>query len=368
MSTLTERRIAALKAEASDRVMHDRVVPGLYLRLSPRGHRSWGVMIRLRGQRRRLKLGNWPALGLSEARRIALDLLRRTGQGFGSLRPEAPTVLTFQELASRFISDHCRPRNRTWREQARTLGSLGLDWGLDRREVASITRREVAERLRSLTTEGARRVRANRLHALLRKMTRWGLSEGLLEIDPLLGLGKPYPEPAARERVLDDDELKAIWAATKQPKRAHSTVRLLILLGQRRGEVERMAAGEIEGALWRLPASRTKSKRAHTVPLSEAVIAQLERCWPGPITSKQKSAIDEASGVHGWRLHDLRRTVRTGLARLGVDFETRHRVQNHVSPLGRMEAIYQRHDHLPQITAALNLWQAHLLEQVGPSK
>lgn len=359
MTTLTERRIAALKAEPADRFMPDRTVPGLYLRLSPKGHRSWGVLIRLRGQRRRVKLGNWPALSLADARRRALDLLRQAEAGGD---PLGQAAIAFEGLASKFINSHCKPRNRTWREQARTLAIIGHDWKLDGREVASITRREVAERLRSLTIDGARQVRANRLHALLRKMTRWGLSEGLLEADPLLGLGKPYPEPAARERVLSDDELAAIWAATERPTGAHSTVRLLILLGQRKGEVVGMSTSEIEGSLWRLPASRAKSKRAHVVPLSSLSLAQLAFCWPGPVTSQQKAALDKASGVHDWRLHDLRRTVRTGLARLGVDFETRHKVQNHLSPLGRMEAIYQRHDHLPKITAALELWTTHLIE------
>ena len=167
-------------------------------------------------------------------------------------------------------------------------------------------------------------------------------------------------------------------------------VRLLMLTGQRREEVAGMTWAELSEdlATWTIPATRTKNGTPHLVPLSQPASkilqalrsdgpgdvqgahqrAKLALAFPGergtPFSgwSKAKSALDTASGVSGWWLHDLRRTLATGLQRLGVRLEVTEAVLNHLSgSRAGVVGIYQRHDWAEEKRAALDAWSAHLL-------
>ena len=194
-----------------------------------------------------------------------------------------------------------------------------------------------------------------------------------------------------RDRVLSDEEAGAIWrAACEAPYPFGAIVHLLMLTGQRRDEVAGMTWAELSEdlATWTIPAARTKNGIPHLVPLSgparellRALLpdgqgdvedahrrAKLALVFPGergtPFSgwSKAKSAVDTASGVSGWWLHDLRRTLATGLQRLGVRLEVPEAVLNHLSgSRAGVVGIYQRHDWAEEKRAALDAWSAHLL-------
>jgi integrase len=206
---------------------------------------------------------------------------------------------------------------------------------------------------------------------------------------------------AKRERVLSDTEIAEIWRAAGDAASPYGTIiRLLILTGQRRGEVAGMTWGEIseELATWTLPGVRTKNGEPHTVPLS-ARARDIVRTFlpdgmdrpasggivlPGALGtpfagwSKAKQALDtaiidaraKAAGAAGtipsplipWNVHDLRRTVATGLQRLGVRLEVTEAVLNHISgSRGGIAGVYQRHDWAAEKRAALDSWAAHVL-------
>jgi integrase len=194
-----------------------------------------------------------------------------------------------------------------------------------------------------------------------------------------------------RDRVLSDEEAAAIWraaGAAAQPFGA--IVRLLMLTGQRREEVAGMTWAEVseDFATWTIPATRTKNGIPHLVPLSQparellhalasdgpadvqaasrranrSLVFPGERGTPFGGWSKAKSALDRASGVSGWWLHDLRRTLATGLQRLGVRLEVTEAVLNHLSgSRAGIVGIYQRHDWAAEKRSALDRWSAHLL-------
>ena len=194
-----------------------------------------------------------------------------------------------------------------------------------------------------------------------------------------------------RDRVLSDEEAAAIWrAAGEAPLPYGAIVRLLMLTGQRREEVAGMTWAELSEdlATWTIPATRTKNGIPHLVPLSQparellhalpsdrpgdvqgahqraklALVFPGERGTPFSGWSKAKSALDTASGVSGWWLHDLRRTLATGLQRLGVRLEVTEAVLNHLSgSRAGVVGIYQRHDWAEEKRAALDAWSAHLL-------
>jgi integrase len=204
-----------------------------------------------------------------------------------------------------------------------------------------------------------------------------------------------------RERVLSDQEIAEIWRAAGEAAWPYGAiVRLLILTGQRRGEVAGMTWREISEDLgtWTLPGDRTKNGAAHTVPLGREVRELLraalpekadrhasgELVLPGAIGtpfegwSKAKCALDKAitdgrvkaSAAAGtspvplvpWSLHDLRRTVATGLQRLGVRLEVTEAVLNHISgSRGGIAGVYQRHDWAAEKRAALDAWATHVV-------
>jgi integrase len=163
-------------------------------------------------------------------------------------------------------------------------------------------------------------------------------------------------------------------------------VRLLICTGCRVDEAAGIAVGEFDSAtgVWRLPAARAKNDRPHTMPVPPALMAELVTLIPdgdhkrlagyrllgrtrgGALSgfSKIKRSLDAASGVSGWRFHDLRRVVRSKLAALGVAPDIAERCLNHVSAIGTLAAVYDRHNYETEVLSALRRWQRHLAELV----
>ena len=206
----------------------------------------------------------------------------------------------------------------------------------------------------------------------------WAIGKDLLVENPFAGL--KLVAVASRERVLSDEELVAIWGATKGPGVYNAIVRTLILTGQRRAEVAGMTWREIAPDLstWTIPANRTKNRTAHIVPLSpqaqtiiksthrtskddepEFVFRGLAGAFNGFSTAK--TALDEGSRVADWRLHDLRRSMATGLQKLGVRLEVTEAVLNHVSgSRAGIVGVYQRHEWADEKRAALNAWGEHI--------
>jgi integrase len=196
------------------------------------------------------------------------------------------------------------------------------------------------------------------------------MKRGKLTSSPFVNL--PLAKITRRERVLADEELTAVWQATAGPGSFNNIVRMLVLTGQREGEVAGLAWSELSADLsaWTLPGSRTKNGVEHILPLSpqaQAIIRDAPRyknalIFPGRDGAfngwaRAKARLDEASGVKGWRLHDLRRTVATNLQKLGVRLEVTESVLNHISgSRSGIVGIYQRHDWADEKKAALAAW------------
>jgi integrase len=173
---------------------------------------------------------------------------------------------------------------------------------------------------------------------------------------------------------LTAEELIALWRAIeKLPELPRAYFRVVLLTGARRNEVRCMAWSELDldAGLWRLPAERNKSARAFEVPLSAPVVETLRmlpRLGPMVFALDGKRPMDvhklidrvrSDAGLFDVRLHDLRRTLRTGLAELGVTFEVAERVLNHAMP--GLQAVYNRHSYAAEKRAALALWAEHVL-------
>lgn len=364
----------------------DTIVPGLGVRIGGR-RKTFVAMVRARGRLRRVTLGVHPGLGVSEARTKARLLIEQAHNGVDPVearqaREQHQEVQRRNTVASAvedYITRYAQPRQRSWITTKRRL-EIYLVAPLGDRPVTSIERVDIVHAIDSILAKGYL-IGANRTLANIKTFFRWCVERGLVEKSPADLVRAPALE-VSRDRVLSDDELRAVWKATLAYAGPYGRiVRLLLLTAQRREEVTGMHWSEVSfrSKSWTLPSARTKAGRLHVVPLSDAVLlAVCATRRVGPLVfasqadlmgtrtfsawTQAKQRLDAASGVSDWRLHDLRRTSATGMASLGVSPPVIERVLNHsTSSAGPLAAIYQRYDYAREKREALDLWAAHVL-------
>jgi len=271
-------------------------------------------------------------------------------------------------LLETFISQRLS-QNRSGGEIARLLRrEIGKVW--TGKSIHEISKRDIVQVISAIEQRGAR-IAANKTLKSIKTFLRWCVGRALLDQSPAEGVPLPAKE-VARDRVLDDQELaQVILAARKIGGPYGSIVELLALTGQRREEVASLQWEELDLAqkIWTVPKSRTKNAKEHIVHLSEQSMVLLKRaCQFGPYVfsvlgtkpfqefSRAKRQLDQLSGVTGWRLHDLRRTCVSGMARLGIAPHVADKILNHqAGTISGVAAVYQRHEFLAERRAALDL-------------
>lgn len=241
------------------------------------------------------------------------------------------------------------------------------------KSIHDIKKRNVIELISTISQRNSHA--GHRLLKTLKTFFRWCVSRAVTEASPAEGLSSGY-HGTSRDRVLTDNELAAIIvAARKTPWPYGGIVEFLALTGQRREEVVRADPREIDAQArtWTIPRERTKNGKTHIVHLSEpawlVISGHLAGKYVFPTStghhfqaySKSKEALDDLSGISGWRLHDLRRTVVSGMARLGIPPHVADKILNHQSgTISGVAAVYQRHDFLAERKDALDRWGAHV--------
>lgn len=378
---LTAASIDRIKPPASGQVEYfDKGFPGLALRVSYGGGKSFVYFYRIGGKLRRMTLGTYPAISLAQAR----DAWRKARQDVAAGRDPAK-VLKRESSGTNFESvvqdwlKRDQAKNKTVRDVERIIAREILPtWG--HRAVSEITRRDVRDLIDGIVDRGAP-IMAIRVHAYVHRFFRWCVGRDIVEVNPATDLPKPAAAPA-RDRVLSDEELAAVWnAAGKIGWPFGDSIRLLILTGARRNEIGQLKWSEIKGDAISLDGARTKNAEPHAIPLSNAAaivlqrvprIANSERIFTtnGKTSisgwSRAKVNLDALAGVKDWRIHDLRRTVATGLQKLGVTLQTIEAVLGHTSgSRSGVVGTYQRHSFDKEKAAALEAWGAHVMALVG---
>ncbi len=388
---LTDTGIANLNPPAAGRLeIWDAIVPGLGLRVGAR-RKTFVVMARAEGRLRRVSLGVFPGMGVAKARRKAREIIEQAQNGIDPVeaRREAKVAKTQQRAntisatVEEYIERYAKPRQRSWLQTKRRLEIYLVD-ELGDTPVSSLTRADIVRVLDSVLEKGFA-TGANRTLANIKTYLRWCAERGLIERSPADLLRPPSPE-VSRDRVLTDKELAAVWHASLSAGYPYGDiVRLLVLTGQRREEVGGMGWDELSlnGKAWTIGSDRNKGGRLHVVPLTRpalAILRDIEQVGPlvfpsradvmGETSfsgwSKAKRRLDKSSGVTNWRLHDLRRTAATGMARLGAAPFVVERVLNHAtSAAGPLAAVYQRYDYAKEKEEALRLWSDEVLRVVS---
>ena len=384
---LTTRTIETVKSDETRREIPDAHMPGLYLVVQPSGAKSWAVRYRSAGQPRKHTLGSYPAIDLKSARSLASSALRAVSEGRDPAREKAMerTIVpnTVEAVMNRFIELHCRRANRPRTiEGTQQLLDLHVLPRWRRRLIRDITRRDVLDLLDAIVESG-RPVAANRVLSAIRKLFNWAIERDIIPASPCAGVKKPTPEKS-RDRVLTDSELREVWISAGHIRGPFGAlVHLLILTGQRRDEVARIEWSEVnlKAGLWTLPKHRSKNGESHDIPLSHPAIAILQALprigdrlvlttdgeTPSSNYAKNKKRLDALlpPDMSAWWLHDIRRTVASGLAKLGINLPVIEKVLNHASgSFAGIVAVYQRHDFADEKRRALDAWGAFVSDLV----
>jgi integrase len=374
----------------------DAACPGLYLLVEPTGARSWALRYRRPSDRKTAKLTLGKAtedgLTLAAARHAAAAARLRLERGEDpsgrrQVKTAAPAYRyeigdSVAAWVGSFLELHARRKNRASTvEAAERIFNLVLTaWR--GRSIDSIRRGDVIELIERIAAD--RPCLANRTLSVLSKFFNWLKSRDRLAVSPADGVARPHQEKA-RQRILTDAELKALWIACEGDGPFGQALRLLALTGARRNEVTELVWSEIDKSrgVWTLPPARAKNHREHVITLSSQAMAIIESMprfagcpfifsadGRAPVVgwTKAKKRISAKAGIveKSWRLHDLRRTCASGMQKLGVSVPVIEKCLNHVSGTFRgIVGTYQQHGYADEIAIALQKWGDHVERLVG---
>jgi integrase len=392
---LTKPLIDGLSPGEQDQIYWDSEQPRLHLKVTPAGKKVFFLYYRVLGaakQQRRYKIGDYGAITLHQARERAKSLLGMIADGKDPAADRKQARRRFNselvaDLVAEFFSKHVA-QNRSAAETERIFNT-DIVPRLGNRSIHSLKKHDVIAVLEAIADRDAP-IMANRTLAALRKFLNWCVARGIIDKSPADGAEAPGKE-TKRDRVLTDDELRRVLVAARQIGFPYGLiVELLTITGQRREEVAGMSWSELDLAArtWTIPAARSKNNKPHIIHLSDVAMAVFDRVprietqsadgphdpadaeplvfstngkTPFQGFSNAKRQLDDLSGVTGWTLHDLRRTLVSGMARLGVPPHIADKVLNHqTGTISGVAAVYQRHEFLNERKSALDQWGSHV--------
>ena len=385
-TVLTDTKIQALKPPKSGQVeICDAVVPGLRIRIGVSGAKSFVLRKRVAGKYRNITLGRYSErLPLAEARKKSRQIL-------SDIEIKADPVASLPKPQKRRVDGYTVnalwPGYKKAKAELRKIGEIERVFNrhilpeFGDRAADAITRSEITRFIDSIAERTP--VMARNVLSYFSAFYSWALPRlDRLPGNPCRDAGRPA-KPKSRERVLSEKEIGALWHVLEGEGAPFGpAIKLLLLTGQRRNEVFEAERPEfdLDKALWTIPSARAKNGVAHLVPMSSPVLALVKSLFDhdrgdklipargnweaGPsgfskAMSRIRAALEERIGesVPHWTLHDLRRTMATGLQRLAVRLEVTEAVLNHLSGArSGIVGVYQRHNYFDEKRLALAAW------------
>jgi integrase len=390
---MTAKWLDSVEAEGNRKSYFDTKCPGLCLRVTPAGVKSWSLMYRAGRRLRRLTIGTYPDIDLQKARKEGHNH-RGTVQLGGDPAADKKTrrdADTFGDLAKQYLE--AKKRKRSLPEDRRII-DVHLNKRFEHTKVTEVSRAAIGSMLQAIAVDAP--VMANRVLACIRGIYNWAIESGIVEITPCLRL-KPPGEEKKRTRNLSDKEIKLAWAAFDSAATVIGDVyKLRLLTAQRGGEIMGMAWSEIDldEQWWTIPGERTKNKKEHRVWLSDPVIRILKRrleandkrtkrsggpslwVFPGKrrgqhLVEPKRAFIElrDASGLKHFTGHDLRRTAATAMTRdLKIPRFIVGRVLNHTEDHRDAIAHYDVYEYDAEKKDALERWASKLMVMVSDLK
>ncbi len=368
---------------------------GLRLRVNKTNKSFSSMYVAPDGNRKRYTLGTYPALSLKEARaafnqiRVYIENGEDPSQEKRAQRLNARQGSTFKDIAKLYMRRHAelKLKPKTINEyQNQLLSDIYPFIGHRRVDNEELTKRDLIICIDKVVDRGAL-VKANRITALLKAIFRWASEEDYIQYNPSYGIRKRSLEKP-RSRVLSDDEIKHFWkhfGAEGVTEAVSIAAKLELVLGHRTSEITQQPKNQIvlntNQPFWII--EDTKNKLEHKQPLCNLAIDLIRRAielsgeseflFPSPVNKFQPigpHAVTKAIlrrrdtlGFH-FTSHDLRRTMNTRLAAMGIDLEMRKRILNHKSNGSSAdinEAAYNWHKYENEIRSIMNAWENQLL-------
>ncbi len=363
--TLTDKGVTALKPRPQRYAYPDPELRGHYVRVQPSGARAFVTVARAPdGRQVWHTIGNADALQIEQARDLARAAMRRIKDGKPAL--EAPPVQpdSFKAVAENWLKRHVAAKQlRSEREIRRSLGMYVYPRWADR-DFISIKRSDVAALLDHIEDEHGSRM-ADVVLAYLRGMANWFAGRDDDYVSPFVR-GMRRHQNGARSRILDDDELRAVWKAAETNGDFCALIRLLLLTGQRLQKVATIKWAHVADGVWTIDTADREKGNAGSLALPAqalAIITAQPRLGDNPYVfagrglgyrdfSKSKPPFDaRLPEMPQWTLHDLRRTARSLMSRAGIRPDISERVLGHAIP--GVKGVYDRHGYRDEKAAAL---------------
>jgi integrase len=356
---LTDKQIAALPRKRTRYSKADPEQRGLYLRVPPEGPITFAVAVRDQyGKKPWVKVGSTADMGIDAARDRARTVIRRIRDGLPAFEPVAVKPDSYEAVATKWLELYVAKKGlRSAPEIERLLRNFVLPvWG--KRDFVSIRRSDISKLLDSIEKDSA--WNADHVLSVIRKISKWHATRDDTYNSPFVeGMRRTRTEDRERDRILTDDELRAVWQAAEANGTFGALVRVLLLTAQRRGAVVGMKWDDLkDDGVWEIATEDRMKGTADAVQLPAQALAIIEaqpkfKSNPyvfaaargdGPLNgfNKRKSSFDKACGVFDWTLHDLRRTARSLMSRAGVTDEHAEHTLGH--KLQGVKRVYNRYD------------------------
>ena len=374
--------LRAIQPEPKRRYYYDQIQPGLRLSVTPAGIKTFQFQVWSKKKKSPVTktLGKVELMSITDARTEASNLLARVNHGEDieetksqktSQRLLEPTV---KEFAYEFLEKHCKKNKKSWREDHRILTKDILP-AIGKLKIRDVKKRDLLRVINKVIDRGSS-VMANRVLACMNKLFNYALEHGVLEVSYCQGIKKPSNEKS-RDRILSDKEIKSFWKKLDNST-LHLMLKFLLVTVQRSSEVRFLEWAEVEGDLWTIPAEKSKNKRVHVIPLNklaQEIFAEISSnrkkgkyVFSSPrkasyfdkdaLPKAMKKIVDTLQWEVPARPHDLRRTARSYMSKLGVSPVIAGKVLNH-SEKG-ISAEYDRYSYLKEKRIALNEWADEL--------
>jgi integrase len=378
---LTELSVRRLKPEPGAYLVWDTLQRGLAIQVQPTGARAWKAIYSYHGRPRWLTLGSADAIGLADARKLTARAMLAVAEGTDPAAEKRAErgAGSFADLAVKYVEQHAKRRNRSWQQADKLIARHVLPrWG--KLAASSITRGDVKALMRGIAAP----VLANQVLAAVSAVFSWAAKEELLPANPARGVDRNPIR--SRDRILTESELPKFWNAFDDAGLLASTaLKLILLTGQRPGEVVHMRREHIKDGWWEMPGEPvealgwpgTKNGASHRVWLSQPVQALLADLDDGATTGfvlagprgRPIDRVDDTMRticktlkVERATPHDLRRTHGSTITALGFGRDAMNRIQNHRE--GGIASVYDRHHYSEETKRIMEAVAAHIMARV----
>jgi len=404
----TEKAIERLKAD-STRDIGDDSTTGLYLRVTPAGRRTWRYRYSIKGRIHIITIGSWPDTGLAAARREAATLKARVANGedpsadLQRAQAKKRAMPTVSEFVPEYMKRHAKPNKKSWKQDQQII-ERWIEPRIGRLKMDDVSRRDIVAILDDVRDTGATR-QPGKVLAVARMLFKVAIQRGILDATPCLYIEEAQPD--APQHAMTEEQVKHWWQSTGEAiesadpaihKPTALALRLLLLTGQRPGEVANMVRDELHleskfGPYWLIPGERRKKGRAksgkpHAVALEPLAVKTIRRAMAlsgsdnlfeapagGPIRTDTHMAKSLARVFDGQDNHPTghwaRHTVATELGEMGIDEYNIGRVLGHGSKTVTGTVYINRRINEPALRAQRKLlcaWENRLNEIVTGKK